>query len=332
MSQQNDTAVKKPPLIVRFLKSWLPWKGDGFGEVIRKIIFLIALIVFIGSAVYIGNYFLTRYESEKKIDEIDTIYHDTNIDPDQVANLPEGYGERWASLYSINNNIKGWISIDDTNISFPVVQTSEEDPEHFLYRDFKDKYDTFGTPFLDARARLTLEENSDNWVIYGHHMKGKKVFGQLTNYEDLDFYKSHPIIQFDSVYKDMKWKIVSVFVTNTNPNHDNGNVFNYHDYINFENEEAFNDYIEKVKQRSILDTGVDVAYGDQLMTLSTCTYEFDDARFVVVARQVRDGEDPDAQVENAVYNPNTLYPQIWYDKFPQYKKPASEADSSAVTE
>lgn len=332
MSNTNDTAVKKPPLIVRFLKSWLPWKGDGFGEVIRKIIFLIALIVFIGAAVYIGNYFFTRYQSQQFHDEIDKVYHDTTIDPDQVANLPEGYGERWAALYARNPNIKGWISIADTNISYPVVQTSEDDPEHYLYKDFDGKYDTFGTPFLDARDRLTLDENSDNWVIYGHHMKGKHVFGQLTNYEDLEFYKSHPVIHFDSVYKDMQWKIVSVFVTNTNPNHDNGNVFNYHDYINFENEETFNDYIGKVKERSILDTGVDVEYGDQLLTLSTCTYEFDDARFVVVARQVREGEDPDPQAENAVYNPSTLYPQIWYDKFPQYKKPETATDSSSVTE
>ena len=67
--------------------------------------------------------------------------------------------------------------------------------------------------------------------------------------------------------------------------------------------------------RSIINTGVDVLPSDELLTLSTCTYEFKDARYVVVARKVRKGESADVDTSQASMNPNPLYPDVWYQLF-----------------
>ena len=140
-------------------------------------------------------------------------------------------------------------------------------------------------------------------------MNGKKVFGQLTNYKDLGFYQEHPVVQFDSVYEDGDWKIFSVFVTNVHSAQDNGHVFEYQNYLDM-NEAQFNEYIQEVRDRSYFDTEVDVAYGDQLLTLSTCSYESEDARTVLVARKVREGESSD--VDAVSYTHLDVYKrQMW---------------------
>lgn len=326
----SQTTTKKPPLIVRFFKALIPWKGDKASEVVRKLIFLIALIVFIGAVAYIGNYYYVRWNSQQLAERVAALYvpSDENMidqnpsDPETPAaegeepaqeeqppvQLPSGYSQDFAKLYAINPDVKGFISIDNTNIAFPVMQG--EDNDEYLYHNIYKNYDVFGVPFLDYRCTLEQDAISENLVIYGHHMNGKRVFGQLVNYKDLNFYKKHPIVHFNTVYQQSDWKIVSVFMTNTNPDHDNGNVFDYWNYIDMD-EERFNSYVEEVKKRSYIDTGIDAEYGDQLISLSTCSYEIKDARTVLVARRVRDGETSDVDVNAAKVNSDAYYPQAY---------------------
>lgn len=310
--------MKKPCLLVRFFKYIFPWKGDGVGEILRKIIFLIALIIFSISLSYIGSYFYQRYQSSKTATEISETYYGEPSTPS--VSLPPGYQEKFLSLYSINPEIKGWISIPGTTVDYPVMQTDENN--FYMNRDIYGKYDSSGTPFLDYRNIISADEQSDNLIIYGHHMNFDGVFGVLVHYNDLEFYKEHPTITFDSVYKDMQWKVVSGFYANTDPQHDNGYVFDYQNYIDLSDPERFNEYIEQITKRSVVQTNVDVQYGDKLLTLSTCANEFKNGRFVVVARMVRPGEEPTPDVSQAKYNPSTVYPEIWYQKFPNTPRPS----------
>lgn len=299
--------MKKPCLFIRFLKALLPWKGDEIGEIIRKLVFLIAMVVFFSSVGYLGYYFYQRYESSQTASEISQIYYD-NVGPS--ISLPPGYQEKFRSLYAINSDIKGWITLPGTTVDYPVLQST--DNNYYLRKNIYRQYDVNGTPFLDYRNVIGNDEQSDNLIIYGHHMKFDGVFGVLVHYNDLSFYQEHPTITFDSVYQNMQWKVVSGFYANTRPEDDNGNVFDYQNYIDLSDQNRFNEYLDQITKRSVVQTNVDVKYGDKLLTLSTCADEFKDGRFVVVARLVRPGEDPTQDVSQAEYNLSPVYPAVWY--------------------
>lgn len=95
-------------------------------------------------------------------------------------------------------------------------------------------------------------------------------------------------------------------------------MFSYQSFSNAANEGDFNLYIQSVLRRSLFNLPVDVQYGDKLLTLSTCTYEFSEARFVVVARKVREGESTEVDTASAVVNSNPLMPDVWYELYGGY--------------
>ncbi len=306
-----NTQEKKKNWLIRLLQWLFPCKGDSAFEVIRKLIFLVAMVVLIGSAAYIGNYFWQRYQSSQVAAEISDIYAgNTQIDDANHIPLPDGYNPKFDSLYQINQDIKGWITVPGTTVNYPVLQASDND--YYLHRNIYRNYDINGVPFLDYRNVIENGEQSDNMVIYGHHMNFDGVFGVLEHYNDLDFYKEHPTITFDSVYQDMQWKVVAGFYAATTEQDEGGPVFDYQNYIDLSDRARYDEFVNQITSRSVVDTGVDVRYGDHFLTLSTCTNEFSDGRFVIVARQVRDGEDAGVDVSAATYNPNPVYPAVWH--------------------
>ena len=123
---------------------------------------------------------------------------------------------------------------------------------------------------------------SDNLVIYGHHIKGGKMFGALEDYKSKSFYEEHKNIQFDTLTEQAEYEIVAVFKTVAYSSEG----FRYYDFVDAENEEDFNSYIGKCKELALYDTGVTAGYGDRLITLSTCEYSAQNGRLVVVAKKV----------------------------------------------
>ena len=148
------------------------------------------------------------------------------------------------------------------------------------------------------------------------------IFGRLEEYTTIKGFKSAPIIEFDTMYKDYKWKIFAVFITNADKEHDNGYVFNYI-FTNVRSDSDFEEYIEQLDQRKLYTTGVDIKPSDKILTLSTCSYEFHNARLVVVARMVRQGEEAYVNTSQAKMNPSPRYPQVWYDTYNGGKNPYS---------
>ena len=136
----------------------------------------------------------------------------------------------------------------------------------------------------------------------------------IKEYKDLDFYKQHSVIEFTPIYFDgsEKWKVFSVFIADTEKTSVQSpqGPFNYM-RTGFTGEKQFKRYIEECTQRSLIQTDVDVVWGDKLLTLSTCTYEFDSARLVLVARQLRKDEQATVNTEKAQYNPKTVYPTAY---------------------
>lgn len=326
----NETVLKnyKKPKRKRFLyfdvlKSLFPYKGDGLNEIFRKIIFLIAIIVFGACSYYVFDYFLGNYHSEKLYDDLKNVYYaeetkTSSLETEEAEYLTLLSGAE--NLLSINPDTVGYIEIPDTKISYPVVQKkdSEIGNDYYLEHGFDGEEAKAGAIFLDWRNSFDLavsgeraEPTSDNLIIYGHEMKDEAMFGTLKYYKDnYSYYGEHPLINLNSNYKTYTYKIFGVCITNTLES--SGEIFQYYNYINFNTQEEFYEYVNGIKIRSLILNDVDVKYGDKLLTLSTCNGLFSDARLIIVARLVRDGEDIYEGTQNNSRNQNPLMPDAYY--------------------
>ena len=155
------------------------------------------------------------------------------------------------------------------------------DPNYYLHRDFYKNYSSYGTPYMAKQCNL----NSDNIVIYGHHMKNNKMFGELEKYKSKDFYNNHKIITFTTLEKEYSYEIFAVFKTTVYTK----NTFRYYENINFENKKMYNDFINICKDKSLYQTGIEIKDKEKLITLSTCEYSNKNSRLVIVARKKKIG-------------------------------------------
>lgn len=267
-----------------------------------------------GSVVSNGGTNSTNVTSGSNNDDGDT---DTDTDTDgdvssentTSSNLnPEtGISRDFDQLYELNTDIKGWIQIPNTGLDLPVYQGKDND--YYLYRNYKQETTALGVPFIDWRATLTENYQSTNLTIYGHSANNGTFFAPVKEYVDIEFYKSNPIITFNTIYGDAQYKIIGFFMEDVNVN--NPKIFAYHDKIEM-NEAEFNSYIAETNKRTYFDTTVDVEYGDKLITLSTCQQSgTTDLRYVLVARMVREGESTSVDVANATINKDMIMPDTW---------------------
>lgn len=221
---------------------------------------------------------------------------------------------QFKDLLDANEDVKGWLTIPDTNIDYVVMQTGADDPDYYLDKDFNKEKSKAGTLYLDYRA--SVKEDSRNMVIYGHNMVSttEKMFHYLLNYKKLSYYKKHPLINFDTIYSTGQWKIFAVFITPPDP--DNKDFFEFRRF-KFKDSSDFLNFAYQLRIRSVLNIdAVDINEDDQLLMLSTCSYEVgDNYRTVIVARKVRDGEDTSVDVENVSVNETPLYAGDYYKRY-----------------
>ena len=188
--------------------------------------------------------------------------------------------DEYKNLIIKNKKLIGWLKIDDTNIDYPVMQTS--DNEYYQNHNLNQEYDKNGSIFMDKDCDVI--KPSTNYILYGHHMKSGRMFGTLDHYESEKFYKEHKYIQFDTIYEKGLYQVMYVFRSRVYNEDDI--VFKYYQFIDAYSEQEFDSYMQEMAAMSFYDTGVTAVYGDQLLTLSTCDYQEKDGRFVVVAKRV----------------------------------------------
>lgn len=200
---------------------------------------------------------------------------DLNVHVEPAAILPQ-----YEALYSQNPDMVGWIKIEDTQVNYPVMQ-SPEDPWFYLRHDFDREYAYSGLPFLDSCCDISTPIS--NLLIFGHNMKNGTMFGQLPKYKDKAFWEQHQLIQFDLLNETRTYEIIGIFQSKQYKDDEEG--FRYYEYTDLTEMDRFIEYIEQVQRASIIDTGITANWGDQLLTLSTCSYYVDDGTFVVVAKR-----------------------------------------------
>lgn len=274
------------------------------------VIIAICLIVFIcASAVIIRNY-VKRHNNIEMNGKLEEVFVDEK-EEEELFNFDE--------MLKINPGFVGWIRVPNTNISLPVVKYSNN--SYYLNHDFYKKYDYRGTVFMDYRNDAVNLDAST--ILYGHNCYDGTMFSDLEKYQDIEFYKSSPVIDFANVNGMEKWKVYAVFITNAKAEEDNGYIFNYiYPYMDGEN---FDGFINEVNKRRLYATDVDINDDDNMLVLSTCIRSLDiynkgkrtykaDARLVVLARKVRAGESESVNTDAVTANPSPKYPQLWYDK------------------
>ncbi len=194
---------------------------------------------------------------------------------------------RAKTLLQLNADTVGWITIEGTQVDYPIVQTT--DNEYYLSVGFDHQEYRAGSIFMDYRDvfGFSIEDQSENIVLYGHNMANNTMFGSLRPYrQDDSYYKTHQYIELYSNYDHFTFVIFGLVITSGDATAD----WKYWQMEELDTEEEYNAYIETVRNKSLVDIDVDVQYGDQLLTLSTCYDDTDNSRFLVVARKMREDE------------------------------------------
>lgn len=271
---EYDEELKKE--IVRVLKK---------KELIRKIQLGVLTIVATTSLGYFTYYYYTTYKSSDEFANLSELKDDKRLDfgreaGQAITKEQKPILKKYQTLYNKNKKLIGWVKIADTNIDYPVMQSSNED--YYLDHNYNQEKDKNGSIFMDAKCDAMAP--STNLIIYGHNMRSGKMFGSLSKYEDEEYYKKHKRIIFDTIYQEGKYEVMYAFRARLYE--ETEIVFKYYQFIDAYSEEEFNSNMKEMAAMSLYDTGVTASYGDQLLTLSTCDNNEKNGRFVVVAKRI----------------------------------------------
>jgi sortase B len=184
--------------------------------------------------------------------------------------------DSFADVLELNEDVVGRISMDAANIHYLVVQG--DDNEYYLRRGYDRKTTRSGAIFLDYRCTIGPEPLKGHLILYGHNMKKGTMFHNLMKYKDEQFFLENRIFRFDTLYADHEWEIFSAYVTDTS--------FYYID-TTFKDDAEWLSFLQTIQSKSFFPTDTVLMADDVVLTLSTCTYEFDDARFSVHARLIK---------------------------------------------
>lgn len=304
---------------------FIPKSGDSQKKKMQKIISLVALVVLIVGIV-LTCLILNKYNNgQSHADDYSSLYQssDASLPPSSATSEPPvkpaaeldpetGVLKELSELYKVNNDLVGFLTIPDTKLKYPVVQTTNE--EFYLDHTLKKEYDPFGVPFTKKEAIIGDDYVSTNVTIFGHSAKDGTFFSAVKEYKDVEYYKKHPTLNFDTIHEKGEYKVIGFFMEDVRVT--NKKRFNYHEFVEKTTDESVTTFVNDIAKRSYFDTGVDVLPSDQFVTLSTCDTEIDNTnyRVVLVARKVRDGEDPTVDVSKAAKNDDMVMPDGWAKK------------------
>lgn len=182
----------------------------------------------------------------------------------------------FAAVLQDNPDVVGRITIEGLDIAYLVTQTIDND--YYLKYGYDRQKSKSGAIFLDYRCHVSNEPLTGHYILYGHNMKNGTMFHNVKKYAEEEYFDNNRIIRFDTLYSDHEWEVFSAYVTGTD--------FNYIK-TSFDSDDEWLGFINELQSKSLYQKDVALNADDVVLTLSTCSYEFDDARFVVHARLVK---------------------------------------------
>ncbi len=247
----------------------------------RKLIVVLCSIIALGCFGYYGIYYYTADKTQSDYNDLADLKGSTSLSsgaPGVTIHYTDEEEielkvlEEYETLYNKNRRLIGWLKIEDTNIDYPVLQTT--DNIYYLDHNFEQEYDKNGSLFLDAACDIV--HRNTNLIIYGHHMRSGKMFGNLNKYSSESYYKEHPYIQFDTIYEKGTYQVMYVFRSKIY--NEDEIVFKYYQFFDAVSEKEFDSNMQEMAAISLYDTGVRAGFGDELLTLSTCDNSEADGR------------------------------------------------------
>ncbi len=279
-----------------------------------KVFLFIFTITFMACINYLGIYYLKSVQAEKAYDRLaqmvalgeDEDESEPTLTPTPspsptpvVTKEPEATQEptlsptptpyvepevldKYKDLYDLNNDLAGWLKIPGTVIDYPVVL---KDNEFYLRRNFYGEDETAGCLFIDEHCSI-VPERTTNVMIYGHNMHAGTMFADLHKFKDQSFFEENRYIYFDTIYEEAKYEIVAVFLSQVFNSDDQ--VFKFYRFIDAETQEDYDYFADNIKELALYDTGVSIEYGDEILTLVTCSPHLEEkkGRLVVVAKRI----------------------------------------------
>jgi len=177
------------------------------------------------------------------------------------------------ALLAQSRNVVGWLYSPDTVINYPVARA--EDNDYYLHRLFDGTANPSGTLFLDYRCSRDFSDR--NTIIYGHHMNDGTMLASIVDYGKPGYYEEHPFLYLNTPDGNYRIDVFSGFITASD-----STAFT----LDLAEDDAFTLYVDKMKRFSDFQTEIEVGLEDKLVTLVTCTYEYTEARFVLVGKLV----------------------------------------------
>lgn len=201
------------------------------------------------------------------------------VETKQLKILPE-----YEQIYAENSDLVGWLEIDGTVINYPVLQSdTEQDSQFYLTHSFAKKKDKNGSLFMDYRNDFVNRDT--NIIIYGHNMKNGAMFGSLKKYLEKGYLEQHNKVRFDTIYEHGVYEVIDAFLSEAS--YQDEYTFRYYNFLNAKNEAEFDAFSVNVMQLDALKKGtLDAKYGDQLLTLSTCSSYTEEGRMFIIAKKV----------------------------------------------
>lgn len=194
-------------------------------------------------------------------------YNESKSVYEEIKEIKNNNNDFREDLIKINEDYKMWIEVPNTNINYPVVQGKDND--FYLNHDFNKKESSSGAIFIDYKNNIDKDKNI---VIYGHNMKNKSMFQNLMKFKDEEFWNNNNKIILTIDGKEYEYEIFSAYVNDAN---------NVEFKFDFRNDDEYLKYLEEIKEKSIFNRDIDIISNERIVTLSTCSYENDDARMVI---------------------------------------------------
>lgn len=250
----------------------------------RKVINIVLALIFLFSAFNIGMTYYNYTRADDTYSDLREEYAEIIIPPSEPGKdkneiTAEAETEKKAelpvkinfkSLLKKNEDVIGWLYCPDTPIDYPVAQG--KDNNEYLRHDLEGNYIISGTLFADYRNGAPGEDS--NYIIYGHNMKNGTMFGTLSRYKSYEYYEEHPVIYY--LTPDRNY-IIEPFACMTLDRYDEI-------YTPDMPKEALLALLTEYREKADLSTDIILSADDSIVTFSTCSYEFDDARCILLGR------------------------------------------------
>lgn len=276
-------------------------KGARRAHMLRNIITAVCVIcLFVSSCTIVAD-LIDNHNDQQKLEEIQSLYpgshaHDDEEDSAAVWNLPDmlfptalaeeevrAIQDDFVDLYNANNDLVGWLDLG-SSISQPVVQS---DNRFYLTHDIYGNEDDAGTLFVNEAN--TLWPKDQNILIHGHNMRSGTSLGTMDNFRKAEWLYDNPLAYLRLIDEAEAQAYVPIAFFDASMDSGKNGYFDI-GHIVFDDENHFNEYVNGVKERSLYQIDVDVTPEDQLLTVITCSYVYDNSRFIMVARALREDE------------------------------------------